>query len=85
MKFKRELKTSIYQFILNCRCNHLADLLLTTTRSVMDLSIEVGFKDGGNVSRVFKKCKGTSPVDYRASHGIYSLGGLSQEDDELGK
>ena len=84
-KFKRELNTSIYQFILNCRCNHLADLLLTTTRSVMDLSIEVGFKDGGNVSRVFKKCKGVSPVDYRASNGIYSSGGLSQEDDELGK
>ena len=79
MKFKRELKTSIYQFILNCRCNHLADLLLTTTRSVMDLSIEVGFKDGGNVSRVFKKCKGISPADYRANNGVYP-GADSEED-----
>ena len=81
-KFKRELNTSIYQFILNCRCNHLADLLLTTTRSVMDLSIEVGFKDGGNVSRVFKKCKGVSPADYRANNGIYRIVGSKENDND---
>jgi LacI family transcriptional regulator len=70
MKFRKELNTSVYQFILNCRCNHLADLLLTTNRSVVDLALEVGFKDGGNVSRVFKKCKGISPADYRATNGV---------------
>ena len=70
MKFKRELGISIYQYILNCRCNRLADLLVTTSRSVTELAIEVGFKDGGNVSRVFKKNKGLSPSDWRATKGI---------------
>ncbi|MBR1957956.1 MAG: helix-turn-helix domain-containing protein, partial [Tidjanibacter sp.] len=51
----------------------IADLLLTTSRSVMDLAIEVGFKDGGNVSRVFKKNKGLSPIEYRASTGMHIL------------
>ncbi|MBR2423552.1 MAG: substrate-binding domain-containing protein [Tidjanibacter sp.] len=73
MKFKKELNISVYQYILNCRCNRLADLLLTTGRSVMDLAIEVGFKDGGNVSRVFKKNKGLSPIEYRASKGMHIL------------
>jgi LacI family transcriptional regulator len=65
VKFKNELNTSIYQYILNCRCNHLADLLLTTDRPLADLAIEVGFKDYNNISRVFKKLKGCSPLEYR--------------------
>ncbi|MDU1636325.1 MAG: helix-turn-helix domain-containing protein, partial [Bacteroides ovatus] len=59
------LNTSIYQYILNCRCNHLADLLLTTDRPLADLAIEVGFKDYNNISRVFKKYKGCPPLEYR--------------------
>lgn len=70
MKFKKELHISVYQYILNCRCNRLADLLLTTSRSITELAIEVGFKDGGNVSRVFKKNKGVSPITFRASKGM---------------
>lgn len=57
VKFKNALNTSIYQYILNCRCNHLADLLLTTDRPLADLAIEVGFKDYNNISRVFKNTK----------------------------
>lgn len=57
VKFKNAMNTSIYQYILNCRCNHLADLLLTTDRSLADLAIEVGFKDYNNISRVFKNIK----------------------------
>lgn len=65
VKFRDALNMSIYQYILNCRCNHLADLLLTTDRSLTDLAIEVGFKDYNNVSRVFKKYKGCSPIEFR--------------------
>jgi len=65
VKFKNAMNTSIYQYILNCRCNHLADLLLTTDRPLADLAIEVGFKDYNNISRVFKKYKGCSPLEYR--------------------
>ena len=32
VKFKHAMNTSIYQYILNCRVDHLADLLLTTNR-----------------------------------------------------
>lgn len=57
VKFKNALNTSIYQYILNCRCNHLADLLLTTDRPLADLAMEVGFTDYNNIARIFKKFK----------------------------
>lgn len=68
VKFKNDLGTSIYQFILNCRVEHLAYLLLTTERSLYDLAYEVGFKDCKNVSRVFKKFKSDSPNEYRQKY-----------------
>lgn len=65
VKFKEALHTSVYQYILNCRVNHLADLLLTTDRPLIDIATEVGFKDYNNLSRTFKKFKGCSPLEYR--------------------
>jgi len=70
VKFKKDLGTSIYQFILNCRVEHLAYLLLTTDRSLFDLAYEVGFKDCKNVSRVFKKFKSDSPNEYRQKYKV---------------
>ncbi len=65
IKFKRVMSVSIYQYILICRCNRLAELLLTTNLPLRDLSIEAGFKDYNNVARIFKKYKNCSPSEYR--------------------
>lgn len=65
IKFKQTMKVSIYQYILICRCNLLAGLLLSTQRSLRDLSIEVGFKDYNNVAHIFKKYKNCTPEEYR--------------------
>ncbi len=65
IKFKKEMDTSIYQFILTLRINHFANLLLTTDRSLFDLALESGFNDCKNISRVFKKFKGITPIEYR--------------------
>lgn len=70
VKFKKELHTSIYQYILNCRVEHLADLLLTTDRPLIDIATEAGFKDYNNLSRVFKKFKGCSPLEYREKKSL---------------
>lgn len=57
VKFKNALNTSIYQYILNCRCNHLADLLLTTDRPLADLAMEVGFTDYNTLPGFSKNSK----------------------------
>ena len=65
VKFKNEMNTSIYQFILDCRIEFFAHLLLTTDRPFFDLALESGFTDYKNISRVFKKFKGCTPMEYR--------------------
>lgn len=65
IKFKNEMGISIYQFVLKCRVEYCAMLLITTDRTLLDLAFEVGFYDSKNISRVFKKYIGYSPVEYR--------------------
>lgn len=65
VKFKKELGMTIYQFILSCRVEYLAFLLLTSDRSISDLAFESGFKEIKNVSRIFKKFKSYSPNEFR--------------------
>jgi len=68
VKFKEEMGTSIYQFILQCRIDYFAHLLLTTDRTLFDLALESGFNDCKNISRIFKKMKGYTPVEYRKKY-----------------
>lgn len=68
VKFKEEMGTSIYQFILSCRIDYFAHLLLTTDRTLFDLALESGFNDCKNIARFFKKMKGCTPVEYRKKY-----------------
>lgn len=68
VKFKEEMGTSIYQFILSCRIDYFANLLLTTDRTLFDLALESGFNDCKNISRIFKKIKGYTPIEYRKKY-----------------
>ena len=68
VKFKEEVGTSIYQFILSCRVDYFAHLLLTTERSLFDIALESGFNDCKNISRVFKKFKGCTPLEYKEKY-----------------
>ncbi|MDD3780914.1 MAG: AraC family transcriptional regulator, partial [Proteiniphilum sp.] len=66
IKFKEEMGTSIYQFILHCRIEYFANLLLTTDLPLFDLALQSGFNDSKNISRIFKKIKGFTPIEYRS-------------------
>lgn len=65
VKFKKEMGTSIYQFILNCRVEYFAMILLSTNRTLFELALESGFNDCKNISRIFKRFKGYSPAEFR--------------------
>ena len=49
VKFKEEMGTTIYQFILSCRINYFAELLLTTNRTIYDMALESGYNDCKNI------------------------------------
>ncbi len=65
VKFKEEMGTTIYQFILSCRIDYFAHLLLTTDRTLYDMALESGFNDCKNISRIFKKYRGCTPVEFQ--------------------
>ena len=69
VKFKEEMGTTIYQFILGCRIDYFADLLIASDRTLYDMALESGFNDCKNISRIFKKHKGYTPVEYKKKFG----------------
>ncbi len=68
VKFKEEMGTTIYQFILSCRIDYFAHLLLTTDRTLYDMALEAGFNDCKNISRIFKKHRGCTPVEFQKKY-----------------
>lgn len=71
MRFKKVMGTSIYQYLVCFRIELLAQYLITTDRPLLDLAYEVGLKDGSNISRIFKKYKGCSPLEYRQKYCVF--------------
>ncbi len=64
-RFKKEMGMGIYQYIIECRVNRVAQLLSTTSRTLLDIAMEAGIQDYNTLCRLFKKKKGCSPVEYR--------------------
>jgi len=63
-RFKKELGTSIYGYIIQMRIDRITELLREGL-SVSDAAYQMGFSDIKNLSRTFKKFKGISPFEYR--------------------
>jgi len=72
IKFKEELGTSIYQFIINFRIEYFSYLLLTTDQPLYELALRSGFNDCKNISRTFKKLKNCTPLEYKNKFGSKS-------------
>lgn len=64
-QFKLATSCSIYQYILNYRCNEAKRLLDTTDLSIQNIAFEVGFQSAAHFTQIFKKRTGKSPLDYR--------------------
>ncbi|MDR1154740.1 MAG: substrate-binding domain-containing protein [Bacteroidales bacterium] len=67
-RFRKEMGTSIYQYLLNYRVEQFSRLLITTDKPLVELAMECGFEDYKNVARIFRKYKRTAPLQYRNLH-----------------
>lgn len=63
-RFRKSMRTSIYDYIQQVRVDKVAQLLCEGS-TVSEAAFELGFSDIKNVSRIFKKIKGVSPSEYR--------------------
>jgi len=69
-RFKKEMGVSIYQFILNYKIEQFSQSIISTDRPMVELAMDCGFEDYKNISRMFQKYKGTTPLQYRKMHQL---------------
>lgn len=65
--FKKSLKMSPYDYLINYRINESMKLLKNSTMSILDISESVGFNNVSHYIQIFKKKTGQTPHEYRNS------------------
>jgi AraC-like DNA-binding protein len=65
--FKKRTNRSFVSYLNDVRIGHATKLLFETTTSVAEIAYLCGFCNISNFNRVFKKSKGQTPSDFRAS------------------
>ena len=66
--FKKHLKTSVHEYLLNYRINAAEAMLRSTSLAVKEIALAVGFADVSHFSKSFKRITGYSPKEYRTAH-----------------
>lgn len=69
-KFKDETGMSVYQYIQQQRIDKFASLLIATHLPLVEAAANAGFTDYKNISRIFVKMKGMTPLQYRKRFAI---------------
>lgn len=65
--FKKSLKMSPYDYLINYRINASMKLLKRTNSSILDIAENVGFNNVSHYIQIFKKKTGLTPHEYRNS------------------
>lgn len=63
--FKKETGVTITEYVANARCKKAAELLNTTALTISEISELVGYSDNNYFVKIFKKCYGMTPSQYR--------------------
>lgn len=75
--FKKYMKISLWDFILQYRIEKSIDYLPDENYTVTDIAAMVGFNDSNYFSKVFHKQKGCSPTAYRTRMLLHSTGNVN--------
>lgn len=63
--FKKAVGLSPHQYIFQLRVERAKNMLASTSKSMADISMELGFFDQSHFSNAFKRFTGISPLAYR--------------------
>jgi AraC-like DNA-binding protein len=66
--FRAEIKLTPHQYMRRLKIEGASGLLISTTKSVGEISEWFGFENQFHFSRCFKKCTGSSPLEYRKTY-----------------
>lgn len=68
---KKQLGVTATEYVNNLRLIHVAKVLLTSRRSVIDVFLEAGFFNIGYAYKLFHKKYGSTPKQYREAHSLF--------------
>ncbi len=66
--FAREMRMTPHQYFTRLKVEGASGLLMSTDKSVGEISSWFGFENQFHFSRIFKKCTGMAPVLYRRTY-----------------
>ncbi|WP_245286063.1 helix-turn-helix domain-containing protein [Bradyrhizobium sp. WSM1253] len=68
--FRSSVGRSPYQYVLSERISVAKEMLLKGDLSIADVALAVGFSDGSQLNRVFRKMIGVTPTAFRRENGL---------------
>lgn len=68
--FRKYYGISPHRYIIELRLSIVKDSLANTDAPVLKIAENTGFSDISSLSRVFKRCTGISPTEYRMRYAI---------------
>jgi AraC-like DNA-binding protein len=77
--FKRVVGETPHQYLTRKRLERAQQLLLGSTRSVMDICFDVGFESPGSFSTLFRRHLGHSPDQFRLLHSASAKKAISEK------
>lgn len=66
--FKKHMGISLMKYSKKIRIDRSKVLLMTTTKSILDIALTLGFYDQSHFSKTFKSFEGVSPSEFRNTH-----------------
>lgn len=66
--FKKKMGITIMHYARNIKIERAKTLLMSTTKSILEISMLLGFYDQSHFARTFKAIVGQSPSEYRNSN-----------------
>ena len=63
--FKNQLNIGFSEYLINCRLEHVVELLLTTEQTLAEITEECGFGSASYLAKLFRSVYSATPMQYR--------------------
>lgn len=70
--FQKYTNKSFTQFLIDVRIGHACKLLLDTDDTIKEICFQSGFNNLSNFNRLFRKYRGSTPVEYRKKYQLHT-------------
>jgi AraC family transcriptional regulator len=75
-KFKLAAGESPHAYVVRRRLEKACQLMITSSASLSEIALSVGFSDQAHLCRLFRQAFGQSPASWRRARGIHEQGQL---------